>query len=243
MPSTSSLRDALLARVVEASPASFEKLIIDLLLRMGYGGSRADAGEQLGRTGDGGVDGVIREDRLGLDRIYLQAKRYKPGVPSIARPSRALSERWSAKVRRRACLSQPRRYKKRPCSCQAIRSVAPCSDRWRNSYRLDDAVRCRRESRPRCRNQAHRPALLTESRPNRRITSRRCALRRLVWLRASTAETIDGRPHVAPDFYPLIAVFRSALVSFCAQILAAPTTGSALPGKVSQPLFTSISPR
>ncbi len=73
------LRDALLARVLEASPTSFEKLIIDLLLAMGYGGSRLDAGEQLGRTGDGGVDGVIREDRLGLDRIYLQAKRYKPG--------------------------------------------------------------------------------------------------------------------------------------------------------------------
>lgn len=73
------LRDALLARILEASPASFEKLIIDVLLAMGYGGSRSDAGEQLGRTGDGGVDGVIREDRLGLDRIYLQAKRYKPG--------------------------------------------------------------------------------------------------------------------------------------------------------------------
>jgi restriction system protein len=75
------LRDALLARILEASPASFEKLIIDLLLAMGYGGSRADAGDQLGRTGDGGVDGVIREDRLGLDRVYLQAKRYKPGNP------------------------------------------------------------------------------------------------------------------------------------------------------------------
>jgi restriction system protein len=73
------LRDALLARILEASPASFERLIIDLLLKMGYGGSRTDAGEQLGRTGDGGVDGVIREDRLGLDRVYLQAKRYKPG--------------------------------------------------------------------------------------------------------------------------------------------------------------------
>jgi restriction system protein len=75
------LRDALLTRVLEASPASFEKLIIDLLINMGYGGSRADAGEHLGRTGDGGVDGVIREDRLGLDRIYLQAKRYKPENP------------------------------------------------------------------------------------------------------------------------------------------------------------------
>jgi len=73
------VRDALLARVLEGSPAFFEKLILDLLLAMGYGGSRADAGEQLGGTGDGGVDGVIREDQLGLDRIYLQAKRYQPG--------------------------------------------------------------------------------------------------------------------------------------------------------------------
>jgi restriction system protein len=74
-----SLRDALLVRILEGSPAFFEKLIIDLLLAMGYGGSRADAGEKLGGTGDGGVDGVIREDHLGLDRVYLQAKRYQPG--------------------------------------------------------------------------------------------------------------------------------------------------------------------
>jgi len=73
------LRDALLARILEGSPAFFEKLIIDLLLAMGYGGSRSDAGEQLGGTGDGGVDGVIREDQLGLDRVYLQAKRFQPG--------------------------------------------------------------------------------------------------------------------------------------------------------------------
>lgn len=73
------LRDALLARILEGTPAFFEKLIIDLLLSMGYGGSIEDAGEQLGGTGDGGVDGVIREDQLGLDRIYLQAKRYQPG--------------------------------------------------------------------------------------------------------------------------------------------------------------------
>ena len=74
-----SLRDALLTRILEGSPSFFEKMIVDLLLAMGYGGSRKDAGEQLGGTGDGGVDGVIREDQLGLDRIYLQAKRYKPG--------------------------------------------------------------------------------------------------------------------------------------------------------------------
>lgn len=74
-----SLREALLARVLECNPAFFERLIVDLLLAMGYGGSRADAGEQLGGTGDGGVDGVIREDQLGLDRVYLQAKRYQAG--------------------------------------------------------------------------------------------------------------------------------------------------------------------
>ena len=46
---------------------------------MGYGGTRMDAGEHLGKTGDGGIDGVISEDQLGLDRVYLQAKRYHPG--------------------------------------------------------------------------------------------------------------------------------------------------------------------
>lgn len=76
---TEVLRETLLSRILEATPAFFERLIIDLLLAMGYGGSRADAAEQLGGTGDGGVDGVIREDQLGLDRIYLQAKRYQPG--------------------------------------------------------------------------------------------------------------------------------------------------------------------
>lgn len=74
-----SLRDTLLTRVLEGSPAFFEKLIIDLLLAMGYGGSRKDAGEQIGGTDDGGIDGIISEDQLGLDRIYLQAKRYKLG--------------------------------------------------------------------------------------------------------------------------------------------------------------------
>lgn len=74
-----SLREGLLGRILEGTPAFFEQLIIDLLLAMGYGGSRAEAGEHLGRTGDGGVDGVIREDQLGLDRVYLQAKRNQPG--------------------------------------------------------------------------------------------------------------------------------------------------------------------
>jgi restriction system protein len=64
--------------ICAASPAFFERLVVDLLVKMGYGGSRTDAGRAIGKTGDGGIDGVIDQDQLGLDRIYLQAKRYDP---------------------------------------------------------------------------------------------------------------------------------------------------------------------
>lgn len=79
------LRADLLDRVSQNSPAFFEKLIVDLLVAMGYGGTHKSAAAQLGRSGDGGVDGVVNEDRLGLDRVYVQAKRYAPGN-SIGRP-------------------------------------------------------------------------------------------------------------------------------------------------------------
>jgi restriction system protein len=79
------LRDELLQRILANSPAFFEQLIVDLLVAMGYGGSHKDAAAQLGRSGDGGVDGIVNEDRLGLDRIYVQAKRYAPGSP-VGRP-------------------------------------------------------------------------------------------------------------------------------------------------------------
>jgi restriction system protein len=82
----SALRTDLLERIFENSPTFFEELIIDLLVRMGYGGSRPDAAMQLGRSCDGGVDGVINEDRLGLDRVYVQAKRYAEGNV-IGRPA------------------------------------------------------------------------------------------------------------------------------------------------------------
>lgn len=62
------------------SPAFFERAVVDLLLGMGYGGSRRDAGEAVGRSGDGGIDGVIKEDRLGLDVVYIQAKRWEGTV-------------------------------------------------------------------------------------------------------------------------------------------------------------------
>lgn len=76
---TTALRADLLGRILEQSPSFFERLIVDLLVAMGYGGSHEDAARQLGKTGDGGVDGIIDEDRLGLDRIYVQAKRYGSG--------------------------------------------------------------------------------------------------------------------------------------------------------------------
>ena len=71
-----SLSAELLAKVLLAPPDFFERLVVQLLVAMGYGGSAADAGRALGKSGDGGVDGVIDQDALGLDRIYVQAKRY-----------------------------------------------------------------------------------------------------------------------------------------------------------------------
>lgn len=79
------LKAELLQRVLAQSPAFFERAIVDLLVAMGYGGSHEGAALSLGRSGDGGVDGVIDEDRLGLDRIYIQAKRYAPHV-GVGRP-------------------------------------------------------------------------------------------------------------------------------------------------------------
>lgn len=78
------VRSDLIQRILDNSPSFFEKLIVDLLVAMRYGGSHRDAARQLGRTGDGGVDGVINADRLGLDRVYLQAKRYAQGT--VGRP-------------------------------------------------------------------------------------------------------------------------------------------------------------
>ena len=66
----------LLTRIKACSPAFFERLVVELLLKMGYGGSRRDFGQAIGKPGDGGIDGVIKEDKLGLDAVYLQAKRW-----------------------------------------------------------------------------------------------------------------------------------------------------------------------
>lgn len=70
----------LLDRIQKAPPAFFERLVVELLLAMGYGGSREDAGRTIGKVGDGGIDGIISEDRLGLDYVYIQAKRWQHPV-------------------------------------------------------------------------------------------------------------------------------------------------------------------
>lgn len=94
------LSSELLDKVKASTPQFFERLVVELLVKMGYGGSIVDAGQAVGRTGDGGIDGVIREDKLGLDSIYIQAKRWtdKPvGSPDIDQFAGALSKKKASK--------------------------------------------------------------------------------------------------------------------------------------------------
>jgi restriction system protein len=88
----SNLEAELLEQVKASTPAFFERLVIDLLVSMGYGGSRRDAGRAIGKSGDGGIDGIIKEDKLGLDVIYIQAKKWEGtvGRPEIQKFAGAL---------------------------------------------------------------------------------------------------------------------------------------------------------
>jgi restriction system protein len=78
------IRDSLAAEILEklksCSPSFFERLVIEVIVKMGYGGTRQDAGKAVGKSGDGGIDGIIKEDKLGLDTIYIQAKRWENTV-------------------------------------------------------------------------------------------------------------------------------------------------------------------
>lgn len=94
------LASELKAKILENSPQFFEQLVVDLMVKMGYGGTHQEAAKALGRSGDGGVDGVIREDRLGLSSIYLQAKRYqdtKIGRPDLQKFASAVSDHDATK--------------------------------------------------------------------------------------------------------------------------------------------------
>jgi len=79
---TLALATELIEIIKSCSPAFFERLVVELLLAMGYGGSRVEAGRAIGQSGDGGIDGIIDEDKLGLDYIYIQAKRWEANVGS-----------------------------------------------------------------------------------------------------------------------------------------------------------------
>ena len=84
---------------MKCTPVFFERIMVQLMIRMGYGGSREEAGRAVGRSGDGGIDGIINEDRLGLDAIYLQAKRWEGlvGRPEIMRFVGALAGQRATK--------------------------------------------------------------------------------------------------------------------------------------------------
>ena len=87
------LATELLQTIKTCSPMFFERLVVDLLVKMGYGGTRKDAGQAIGKSGDGGIDGIIKEDRLGLDIVYIQAKRWDEtliGRPEIQKFAGAL---------------------------------------------------------------------------------------------------------------------------------------------------------
>jgi len=87
-----SLGGEIISKLKISTPAFFENLVVELLVAMGYGGSRKDAGQAIGRSGDEGIDGIIKEDRLGLDTIYIQAKRWAQtvGRPEIQKFAGAL---------------------------------------------------------------------------------------------------------------------------------------------------------
>lgn len=94
------LVDELLTKLKKLSPSFFERIVVELLVKMGYGGSRADAGKAIGRSGDGGIDGIIKEDKLGLDVVYIQAKRWESnpvGRPDVMQFAGALQAQKASK--------------------------------------------------------------------------------------------------------------------------------------------------
>ena len=93
------LTSEIISQLKESSPSFFEKVVVEVLVKMGYGGSRKDAGEAIGKSGDEGIDGIIKEDRLGLDIIYIQAKKWEQTVtrPEIQKFAGALQGKRAKK--------------------------------------------------------------------------------------------------------------------------------------------------
>ena len=128
------LADELLEQVKTCSPLFFERLVVDLLVAMGYGGTLADAGQAIGRTGDGGIDGIIKEDKLGLDVVCIQAKRWEGTVGSRAVREFAGSI-WRECVPGKVCFLQrvlsPRMLRSMSIKSSGSSSLSTASD-WLN---------------------------------------------------------------------------------------------------------------
>lgn len=157
------LRTDLLERVVAATPQFFEALVVDLMIAMGYGGSRREAGKRLGRSGDGGLDGLINEDVLGLDSIYLQAKRYAPGNgrggegPRVRRrPRRARGEQGGLRDHEPLCFRS-----QKPCGAH---STETHPDRRRRAFAAACSIRSGGARRPYRRTEAPGSGLLRRRR-------------------------------------------------------------------------------
>jgi restriction system protein len=140
------LREALahdlLDAITNGTPAAFERIVVDLLVSMGYGGSVEDAGKVVGKSGDGGIDWIIKQDKLGLDAIHVQAKRWKDvvGSPEIIKFSGGPDE----------ATCQPGSFHHHLDvheGCTRIRggdATEDCSDRRETAFLLNDRTRCRR---------------------------------------------------------------------------------------------------
>jgi restriction system protein len=119
-----SLADELLERLRLCSPRFFERLVVQLFVAMGYGGSLADAGQAVGRSGDGGIDGIIKEDKLGLDVVCVQAKRWQGRLG--VRPCGSSPEAWRVCEPGRAYSSLPPASRRMPKSTSAVLSARSC---------------------------------------------------------------------------------------------------------------------
>ena len=140
------LASDLLERVKAASPTFFERLVVQLLVAMGYGGSMEVAGKTIGRSGDEGIDGIVKEDRLGLDVIYLQAKRWERtiGRPEIQQFAGALQGQRA----RKGCSSPPP-HSAASAGLRGAASTPHHPDRRHRACEVNDRARCRRD--PYCR--------------------------------------------------------------------------------------------
>lgn len=124
---TATLADEILTEIANQTPAFFERLVVDLLVALGYGGNKIENSQVLGKTGDEGIDGVIKEDKLGFDKVYIQAKRWavssSVGRPEIQKFVGALSGQGAMKgafITTASFTKEARDYAGKASSCKIV---------------------------------------------------------------------------------------------------------------------------